>query len=483
MATNALLPGLLGSLYGTPGISNDVGLLGALESLSAPTPAPASYSAQVSLSGLGQLQSSSDSFESALQLLQGAGGSTARQLSNANPSVLAATALASAAQGSYRVDVTGLAQSQSLQSAAYATPDNTVIGTGTLTLQLGRYDASSNSFTTGAAAPVLVSIGTGTLNDVASSINAAAAGINASVVQGNGGYRLVLSSANTGASQGFEVQVDNPALAALAYDPTSPGAGGSVLTQGAQDASLSVNGVGLTSAGNLAITLAPGLTANLLQPGSTMLTVAPDNSGLLGEAQGLASAFNTLQSSLDRLQSGAGPEADVARLYSESLQLAAFGAYDNGSGALTTLGQIGLGYQAPAGTGGAMLTLDASTFSNAVATDPAGTGSLLGRAVQTLSTIASTYGDPGGIIGSTESAYQGTFYLDQLLQGGITPSPPSAQDLANNQFAAGPLSATQIVGLQQYASAVLPLRQDASNAALLADLYGGLSGGALSVLA
>jgi flagellar hook-associated protein 2 len=479
MATDSLLPGVLGSLYGLNGISSNIGLLGVLGALSVPAPAPAPVSTQVSLSGLGQLQSASDSFESALQQLLLTGGSTSSQLSNANPTVLAATALATAAQGSYQVDVTGLAQSQALQSTVYATPDSTVIGTGTLTLQLGQYDATSNSFTTGGTAPVSVSIGTGTLNDVASSINAAGAGVIATVVHGNGGYQLVLSSASTGAAQGFEVQADNAGLAALAYDPTNPGAGGLVLKQGARDATLSVNGASQSSASNLSVALAPGLSANLLQAGSTTLTVAPDSSGLLSQAQGLASAFNALQTSLNTLQSGSGPEVDVAQLYSESLQLAGFGSYSNGTSALTTLGQIGLGYQASAGAGGATLALDAAGFNAALAADPSGTASLLSQAEQTLSTIASTYGDPGGIIGSTQSAYQATFYIDQLLQGSTTPSAPTTQDLVINQFASGPLSATQIAGLQQYATAILPLQQDSFNATLLGDLYGSGSGGAL----
>jgi len=485
MATNSLLPDVLGSLYGLNGVGNSFGLLGLLGALPAPAPAPAPASTEVNLSGLGQLQAASDSFESSLQqLLLSGGAPTGSQVSNANPSVLGATALASAAPGSYQVDVTGLAQSQSLQSALYATPDSTVIGTGTLTLQLGQYDAASNSFTTGSAAPVSVSINTGTLNDVASAINAANAGVNASVVQGNGGYQLALSSASTGAAQGFEVQADNASLAALAYDPTNPGAGGLVLTQAARDASLSVNGVSQSSASNLAVTVAPGLTANLLQAGSTTLTVAPDNSGLLSRAQGLASAFNTLQSTLNTLQAGTGPEADVAQLYSESLQLAGFGSYRNGTSALTTLGQIGLGYQAPAGAGGGTLALDAAGFNAALAADPSGTASLLNQAEQTLNTIASTYGDPGGIIGSTVSAYESTSYIDQLLQGSATPSSPSAQDLALNQSAGAPLSATQIAGLQQYATAIQPLQQDAFDATLLSDLYGGGSGGGLlSVMA
>jgi len=483
MATDSLLSGVLGGFYGLNAVSNNLGLQGLLASLSLPASAPAVANTVVNLSDLGQLQSASDSFGSALQGLLSPGGATASQLSNANPSVLAATALPTAASGSYQIDVAGLALSQTLQSAVYATPDSTVIGAGSLTLQLGRYDTASNSFTADGAAPVSVSISTGTLNGVASAINAASAGVNALVVQGGGGYRLVVSSARTGAGQGFEVQADNDGLAALAYDPTHPGAGGLALTQGGEDASLSVNGASQTSASNQSVALAPGLTANLLQVGTTTLTVAPDNSGLLSQAKGLVSAFNNLQASLNTVQSGRGPGADVAQLYSESLQLAAFGNYNNGSSALTSLGQIGLNYQPSAGTGGATLALDTAGFSAALAADPSGTASLLNQAVQTLSTVASSYGDPGGVIGSTQGAYQSTLFIDQLLQGNAAPSSPLAQQLQADQVTAGPLNAAQIAGLQQYVTAVQPLQQDAFDATLLGDLYSGGVGGLLSVFA
>jgi len=475
------------------GAANNLGNGGLLQALGGAIGSnPAKDSSQTTLSALGQLQSASDAFQSALALLEPPYQTPSTQTSNSNPSVLTALSTGSAPSSSYAITVNSLAQAQSLQSASYSS-DSDVLGSGTLTLSLGHYDNASNGFVSNGSAPVAIHVQNASLASVASAINAAQAGVTASVLQDNSGYRLVLVSSSTGSNQGFEVLSDNASLMPLSYDPSNPGAGGLSLSQSAQNASLSVNGVSLSSASNNNVTVGSGVSVNLLQTGSSTVQAQASSTNLQTQAQSVVSAFNTLQSTLANLQSGSGPAADIASLYAQALNTAATGRISNGSSSLTQLSQLGINFQPATGlagnptatTGG--LSLDAGSFANAVNANSSGAQSLLSNAIQTLDTIASSFGEAGGTISSTQSAYQSAVSLDTLLSNANAPlqTSPSLTELASVQSGPLALNAGQISSVQQYATSTLPLLKDNFNGALL-DLYVNsnyLSGSLLSKLA
>ena len=441
---------------------------------------------EATLSSLSQLQSLSDTFQDSLaQLLPPYlnGSSTG---TSSNPAVLSVAAQSGAPSGIYAVTVNSLAQSEALQSNSFNTANQDVIGSGNLTITFGSYDATSNTFTPGAQAPVTVSLSNATLDDAATAINAAGAGVNAQVSPSGGGYALVLSGARPGAANAFEIQVDNASLQALSYDPTNASGSGLTRTQAAQDASLSVNGAALTSGSNSGVGIAPGLVVNLLGAGSSSVTSTPSSAAVQAQAQSLVAAYNTVQAGLAGASADSGA-AQIASPYAEALGEAAVTRYDNGTSLFGTLSQIGLYLQAglAAGVGNSAtaanpgaaaaatsLSLDSGTLTGALASDATGTQSLLGAVVQAFYNIADSYGGGGGVLQGAQQTYESALYADEIaVVEPIEPALPGVDELSANQNTDQGLAPQQIQDAQLYARAFTPLQQNAWTSALLTEVY------------
>ncbi len=96
-------------------------------------------------------------------------------------------------------------------------------------------------------------------------INSANKGVTASVINDGTGFRLVMSSNNTGASNSLKItssDTTGTGLSKLTYDPASTTNTVSQ-TQAASDASFSVDGVAITKASNTVSDVIPGVTLNL----------------------------------------------------------------------------------------------------------------------------------------------------------------------------------------------------------------------------
>jgi len=216
---------------------------------------------QAKLSAYGQVQSALSSLDTALSALKTSSAFQAAQ-ATVTGSGVGATVSGTAAPGSYSVIVSNTAQSQAAASGPLANA-STVVGTGTLTIQLGTYKSTGNSFTAqSGSSPVNITIDSSndTLGGIAAAINSASAGVTASVVTDNAGSRLVVSSSNTGTVNGFKLTVadsdgtstDMTGLSQIAFDPTAAAGAGKNLTQtqAAADAQYSINGLSLTSSTN-----------------------------------------------------------------------------------------------------------------------------------------------------------------------------------------------------------------------------------------
>src|SRR3546814_7586707 len=99
-------------------------------------------------------------------------------------------------------------------------------------------------FTAGSGTPVYIAIDAdhASLDGIASAINAAKAGVTATIVTDSGGARLMLKSA-TGAEQAFTLTASagsDPALAAL---NVGAGATGTTIGTAAQDAVVELDGI------------------------------------------------------------------------------------------------------------------------------------------------------------------------------------------------------------------------------------------------
>ena len=194
--------------------------------------------------------------------------------------------------------VVSLAKAQSTASAAV--PLGSGMGAGSLTITLG--DWSSGTFAPGSATPVTINVtdGQDKMTDIAAQINAANAGVTATVLRDASGERLLMRSKDTGEALGYQVAAtdtdanDGKDLGRLAF--TALSGSGMGLTQAGTNAVAEVNGVTIESASNTVKDALPGITLNLLKPTTTAadISVSIDKESMRKSVQGFVDAYNAL---------------------------------------------------------------------------------------------------------------------------------------------------------------------------------------------
>jgi flagellar hook-associated protein 2 len=208
-------------------------------------------------------------------------------------SAISPTVGSGAKTGSYSVEVSSLAQANSLASAQFADSNTTTLGTGTLTIKSGSTSAS-----------ITIDNSNNTLDGIASAINGQAnLGVNASVLNTGSGYKLVLTATQSGVNNAIDISVvdgdgtntDTTGLSQLSY---TTGAQNLTQTQAAKDAALTVNGVSITRSSNTISDAINGVTLNLSSTnvGSpATVTVAQDTSSTVKHVQDFVDKYNALQ--------------------------------------------------------------------------------------------------------------------------------------------------------------------------------------------
>ncbi|WP_298188033.1 flagellar filament capping protein FliD [uncultured Pseudomonas sp.] len=268
------------------------------------------------LTNLGQLKGAISSFQTALAALNSPSQFMARTASSSDSKVLAATASQSAPAGSYKLEVTQLANSSKVALAAVPSVEGTKLSSGTLTIKVGAGDVLD----------VVVDSSNNTLAGVRDAINKAGSGVSASIVTDDQGSRLVLSGSKSGDGNDITVSVvggaaeaGQTALSKLAFsgnavapdatdstaypDGTSDAnyiadmqtfnASGKVITA-AQSSKMTVDGLSITRDSNTIDKVIDGVSLNLKTLGTSTLTVAQDQAGVKANVQKFADAYNTM---------------------------------------------------------------------------------------------------------------------------------------------------------------------------------------------
>lgn len=275
------------------------------------------------LSSYGKLQSSLGAVRDAARALTDAKAWTPTTVNSADAAAVSAVSSGSTPPGSYAVQVTRLASAQSLTSKVFPAP-TAVVGTGTLTIELGQWFTDPPDFTpTAGASAVSITIGPGedTLEKVRDKINAAGAGVTASIVNDASGARLALRSSETGELNGFRITAadddgnggDAAGLSALAYDPLG-GTSSMTQAQAASNAQLTINNIPISSASNTLTDVLDGLTVRIARvtTGPVDLAVTRDSETIKKSITAFADAYNNLvklmreQTSYDEASKKAG---------------------------------------------------------------------------------------------------------------------------------------------------------------------------------
>ncbi|MGL6109279.1 MAG: flagellar filament capping protein FliD [Rubrivivax sp.] len=257
------------------------------------------------LSGYGKLQASLGAVRDAARTLTDASAWTPTIVSSSDAAAVSAVSSGSSPPGNYAVEVTRLAAAQSVTSATVPGPTS-VVGTGTLTIEMGRWFTDPPDFTPNAggnSVSIVIAPGDDTLQKIRDRINASGAGVTASIVNDATGSRLALRSRDTGELNGFRITVadddsnggDASGLSMLAFDPVG---GSSQMTQAqaASNAQLTINNIPVNSASNTLTDVLDGLTVRVsrLTTGPVGLSVNRDTETIKKSITGFADAYNSL---------------------------------------------------------------------------------------------------------------------------------------------------------------------------------------------
>lgn len=162
---------------------------------------------QTGLTALGTFKATVSDFQDSLKSLQSPESFSSMNISNDNEDAILAAASREAQPGEYNVQVVQLAQAQKLASAAFDS-DVTPVGTGGMTIQLGRYQADAHGFSTNPDIPpanIIITQENSSLRGIVEAINEANAGVRASVINDGSGYRLVMSSLAEGLDNSIRI--------------------------------------------------------------------------------------------------------------------------------------------------------------------------------------------------------------------------------------------------------------------------------------
>jgi flagellar hook-associated protein 2 len=289
-------------------------------------------------SALAAITSDLNALQTAANALQDPLGVLASETAtSSNSNDLTADATSSAVAGTHTIAVTSLATTSSYYSDAVAT-SSTPLATGdTISISVGG--------STVPVASVTVNSTNNTLDELAAAINNSTSAVQASVITDANGARLAVVSATSGAPGNLTISgtlhlASNNTATNL--HQASPGL----------NASLTVDGVPISSATNTVSGVISGVTLNLGSPtGGTpvSLTVGPDAASITTAINSFVSAYNTAiadinsQFQVSPNGTGAQPLESDGSLADAQAQLLSAASYSaTGSGGPVSLATLGI---------------------------------------------------------------------------------------------------------------------------------------------
>ena len=316
-------------------------------------------SLQTKLTTYGKVQSYLSALREASSVLTRTDTWGATTGTSSDPTAVAVTTSATTKTGNYTLEVQRLASAQSNATATFANAD-TVVGSGSLRIELGTWGAGQTSFTPkpgATAVNIAVAAPGATLAGLRDQINAAGAGVTASVLSDATGARLVLRSTATGASNGFRIGVtdsdgnntDAAGLSTLAFDPS---VGVTTMPQAlaAANAAATLNNLPISSESNTLSNVLDGMSLTLMKVTSApvQVTAAQDNTSMRKALDTFVSAYNDLnklladQTKYDAATKAAGGlQGDSAAVGIRAQMRAMIGTTSTASTLFTRLSEIG----------------------------------------------------------------------------------------------------------------------------------------------
>lgn len=350
------------------------------------------------LSAYATLKSSLSTFQTANTTLNNADLFSATT-ANSSSSAFSATTSGTVVAGKYTINVSQLAQAQTLTSAVQ-TSNTTALGDSSAssrTLSIKLVDGTSKDIT--------LSSDQTSLTGMRDAINSADAGVSATVIKvGDGSYRLSLTSSETGSSNAVSsitVSGDDTLQGIVGFDASSSS---NTMTESvtAQNAKLTVNNVEIENSSNTISDALEGITLNIndTTTGNQTLTITKDTSKASSAIKGWVDAYNTLLDQFSTLtkytavdvgadsqDSSNGALLGDSTLRTIQTQLKSMLTNAQSSSTYKTLAQIGITTDPTTGS----LELDSDKLGTALSTDAAGVKEMIvgdGKTTGITTTIA-----------------------------------------------------------------------------------------------
>lgn len=342
---------------------------------------------------------------------------------SSDPAAVSATGAGQGTFGTYQVTVGNLIKSEIDNSAGQASGTNNLGYSGSFSVNGTSVSVSSSD----------------NLNQIATAINNAGAGVTATVMNtGSGSNPYVLNLAST-QGQAISWYDPNGILQSLGVLNTNGTVAAQI--QGAAAASYSINGVNLTSITNSDKSTIPGVTLSLLGTTSSpaTVTVSQDTGGIQSGVSQFVSDFNQfLKDSQKYTGQGGALEGD-----------ATIGSVTNGLNqilnttvggqptAMNSVAQAGISLSAPVGSPNQFsMALNSTTLQNALQANPNAFAALWngsgGVATQIQTLLSGALGSQGGVTTSID----GLLTQQETLAQSISSPNSTLNMVVNSQLTA-----------------------------------------------
>lgn len=267
------------------------------------------------ITAYGEIRSLMSKLNSSVSALSDPSQAGATKATSSDETILTASSAANAATGTYNVNVLNTAKSHSLASKSFA-GFNDEVGTGKLVISFGKigYDGSGKFQTfepndKKGAKTITIDSGSRSLNGIKDKINSENIGVKASIVNDGSGYRLLLTSEETGEENALRIEAldasGNPlstGLAAFAFNETQNGANNFEQKSKGEDSQISLNGLNITRSSNTIAEAIDGVTLNLnnADAGKTVaIKVNADADKLASNIESFVNDYNKLKKFVD----------------------------------------------------------------------------------------------------------------------------------------------------------------------------------------
>lgn len=330
------------------------------------------------------------------------GALSAETATSSNYNVLTATASGTASAGAHTISINNLATTSSFYSDAVATSSTPLASGDIISISVGGQ----------AVASVTTSSTDNTLNQLAATINGSTSAVQASVINDANGARLALVSATTGQPGSIAVtgslHLSSAPQTAINFNQASAGI----------NASLTVDGVPVSSTSNTVNNVINGVTLNLAGPtgsNSVSLTVAPDSTQATAAINTFVTAYNTVINEINGqfkvASDGTGGgvlESDNSLREAQNSLLNAVSYSISGNNGIVNLASIGVNLQDD-GT----LSVDSGALGSALSSNYASVQNLLqnsttGIAQNFTTAISGLTAAGSGVLTLDSASIQGT---------------------------------------------------------------------------